>query len=111
MFDLDAAMSAVTGDSSSKFFLIAQPAVIKKWALRTNVDGSLAFPGLSPLGGTLAGIPVIASDGVASNTFILIDANQVAAASDMISLDGSRQATIEMQTAPASPPSNPGLSI
>ena len=104
LLDIDAALTAISGDSASKYFLIAEPETVKKWALRTNANGSLAFPGLTPQGGTLAGIDVIASDGVASGTMIFADANQIAAASDTIELSASNQAALEFQTAPSSPP-------
>ena len=47
LLDIDAALTAVSGDSASTYFLIAEPETVKKWALRTNPNGSLAFPGLT----------------------------------------------------------------
>jgi len=47
---------------------------------------------------------VIASDGVASGTFVLVDANQVAASAGTVELSASNQAALEFQTTPSSPP-------
>jgi hypothetical protein len=47
---------------------------------------------------------VIASDGVAANTFVVVDANQIAASAGTVELSASNQALLEFQTAPASPP-------
>ena len=45
------------------------------------------------------------SDGVPANTALLVDAQQVAAASETIQLSHTNQAIVQMDTAPDSPPS------
>jgi hypothetical protein len=78
--------------------------VAKKLATRASTAGEVAFPGLSPMGGTLFNVPVIASDGAPSGNLILLDASQVVAASDIVTLDASSQTSVQMDSAPDSPP-------
>jgi hypothetical protein len=50
LWDIDAALIAT--DAASKLFIIVEPETAKKWALRTTADGALAFPQMTPQGGT-----------------------------------------------------------
>jgi hypothetical protein len=59
---------------------------------------------MTPNGGTISGVPVIVSGGTPSASIVMVDAHQIAAASDTIELMASNQALLELQTAPASPP-------
>jgi hypothetical protein len=59
---------------------------------------------MTPTGGLIGGIRVITSGGLAANTFILVDAFQLAAASGNIEISASDQASLEFQTSPSSPP-------
>jgi Phage capsid family len=104
LFDIDAALTALATDAASKLFIIAEPETTKKWVLRTTADGALAFPGMTPQEGVIAGTQVLVSDGVANNTFVVVDANQIAASAGTIELSASNQALLEFQTTPASPP-------
>jgi hypothetical protein len=45
------------------------------------------------------------SDGVPANTMVLVDAQQVAAASETVQLSHANQAAVQLDTAPDSPPS------
>jgi hypothetical protein len=104
LFDIDAAAATLSIDNSSKLFLIVSSAVALKWSLRTTADGALAFPQMTPTGGSIGGITVVTSGGLAANTFVLVDAHQVAAATGNIELSASNQAALEFQSAPSSPP-------
>jgi HK97 family phage major capsid protein len=74
--------------------------------LRTTQD-ILAFPGITMMGGTFQGLPVIVSNSVpldtGTSTFIaLIDASEVLYADDgAVRLDSSNQASLQMDSAPA----------
>ena len=70
--------------------------------LYTNT-GDEAFPDATWNGGSIAGIPVIVSDGVPSGSVVLVDASQVAGASETITLDSSEQASVQLDTSPDSP--------
>ena len=55
-------------------------------------------------GGTFLGAPVIVSDGLASNTMVLVDATGIAAASGLIEIASSGEAALQMDSAPTNPP-------
>lgn len=81
-------------------------------SLMVNALGQPEFPGVTMLGGTFLGFPVIASENVptvgASPTdgsrIVFLLANQVLLADDgLVTIDASREASLQMDTAPDSP--------
>lgn len=102
--DLGVLVSAVTNYPNSKFYFIVSPTNMKKLMLKANTIGAPAFPLLGPNGGEiLPGITAIASDQIPSATAIMLAADAVAGNADTITLDGSRQAILQLQTTPDSP--------
>lgn len=84
------------------------PAVARQLALSREALGTVAFPGMTPMGGTLDGVPVRVSQYLANNggsggaPFILVDESEIFLADDgSVTLDASEQASIEMSDAPA----------
>ena len=69
----------------------------------TASNATPAFPEMTPQGGSILGIPVIASDAVTSGQVILADASGIAAGSDTIVLNTMAEGTIMPDTAPDSP--------
>jgi HK97 family phage prohead protease len=73
-------------------------------AMMTNPLGQSEFPGMTMTGGTLNGMPVIASDYItkAMNIVVLVNASDIFVADDgEINIDASREASLEMSDAPA----------
>jgi len=73
-------------------------------AMMTNPLGQHEFNGMSMTGGTLNGMPVIASDYItkAMNIVVLVNASDIFVADDGdIQIDASREASLEMSDAPA----------
>jgi HK97 family phage prohead protease len=71
-------------------------------AMMTNPLGQLEFPTMNMTGGTLNGMPVIASDYVPAGIVALVNASDVYLADDGdITVDMSREASLEMSDAPA----------
>jgi hypothetical protein len=101
--DIYAGLDALALHANSRVFVVTTPDVTKAWALRTNADGSLAFPMLSIGGGTLAGLTVIASDGVTAGEAVFIDATQIAANGGTVVLDRTRQAALQLDDTGDSP--------
>ena len=73
--------------------------------LATN--GNQLFPGMTPLGGEMLGLPALVSRSVpnvggspATDSLLLVDAAQIAADSAAIELDMSSQAALAMDSAP-----------
>ena len=68
-------------------------------------NGATAFPTMSPTGGTIFNVPVLVSGASAvSGKIIVVDASGLAGSSMAIELQQLRQATIQMDDAPDSPP-------
>lgn len=63
------------------------------------MDRCFAFADVTYRGGSIAGIEVLVSSGVSSGTMILVDAAQVAAASETVTLSASDQASVQMEDA------------
>lgn len=84
------------------------PAVARLLSFTRDALGNPAFPGVTPFGGTLDGIPLRVSQYLANNggsggsPFILVDESEVYLADDgSVTLDASEQASIEMSDTPA----------
>lgn len=83
------------------------PAVARSLAFKRDALGNVAFPGTTPFGGTLDGIPLRVSQYLANNggsggsPLILVDESEVYLADDgTVTVDASEQATIEMSDTP-----------
>lgn len=83
------------------------PAVARFLAFMRDALGNIAFPGVTPNGGSLDGIPLRVSQYLANNggsagsPFILVDEAEVYLADDgNVTLSASEHATIEMSDAP-----------
>jgi HK97 family phage major capsid protein len=70
-----------------------------------NALGQTAFPTVSATGGTLLGAPVVPSLAVPEDTIILIDQQMILHAADpSVAVDVSREATVNLDSAPTVPP-------
>lgn len=83
------------------------PAVARFLAFMRDALGNVAFPGMTANGGSLDGVPVRVSQYLANNggsggsPFILVDEAEIYLADDgNVTLDASREATIEMSDTP-----------
>ena len=120
--DLSAAllamMTALRGNIMSPAWIMSPAAALFLGTLRTALDVP-AFPGMVSTGGvpgallptpTLMGIPVIVSgnvalDGNGKSDIVLVDQSQIMLADDnQITIDASTEASLQMDTAPATPP-------
>src|SRR5262245_16420746 len=90
---------AITATRRRTRSAIGAPDAVKKLATRSNA-GVLTFPELGPTGGTMLGVPVLASDGVPAGQLVLMDAAQFAAGDEGIELASSGDAMIGLDTAP-----------
>lgn len=85
------------------------PAVARMLAFARDPLGNVAFPGVTPTGGTLDGIPLRVSQYLANNggsggaPFILVDESEVYLADDgSVTLDSTDVAAIQMDNDPGS---------
>jgi hypothetical protein len=102
--DIAALLAAVDTDADSRLFLLMNADSAKFLTAKTTSTGELAFPGMTPNGGTLAGMRVLVTDAAGLNV-ILVDAKQLACAAGDIALDTARAATLQFDSAPDSPSS------
>lgn len=101
--DLRGMLAAITTGARSQLFLLTTSAIAKVLAVLHTSTGEAAFPVMNYNGGQIGGIRVIVSDGVPASTMVLVDAQQIAAASETIQLSASNEAIVQMDTAPDSP--------
>jgi len=80
--------------------------------LMLNTLGQREFPDMGPNGGTLLGIPVVTSENIPStggspadgDPIIILSAQDILLADDgQVTIDASREASLQMETAPDSP--------
>lgn len=103
--DIAAALAALNTDAASRLFVLIEASTAKAWATKTTQDGAAAFPGMTPQGGEICGMPAIVSDGLTAGTIVVVDASQIAAGAGTVEVDASKQASLQMETTPDSPPS------
>lgn len=94
-------------------FLMTQTQALSL-SLMLNSLGQPVFPGMTSEGGTLVGYPVIASENLGMQTggspadgglIIFLKANEIMLADDgQVVIDASNQATVQLDSAPDSPP-------
>ena len=101
--DLRGMLTQVTTSARSALFLLMTSTIAKVLSVLHASSGSAAFPGMTPNGGTIGGLTAVVSDGVPSQTMILVDAHQVAAASETVQLSAVTQAVVQLDTGPDSP--------
>jgi hypothetical protein len=101
--DLRNLIQTISLGAASRLFLVMQPDAVAAWA-SVGGDSGPAFPGLSYNGGNAAGIPVISTDGCPSGQIILADAAGIAANSEGLRVDQTSVASLNMDSAPDSPP-------
>lgn len=80
---------------------ITTPAVARKLSGLVNTVDNRRFPNITPFGGSYQGVPLIVSNHVDTDAFILAIASEIWLADDgVVTLDASREASIIMDTAP-----------
>jgi len=84
-------------------FLLS-PANALALSFRTNLDGSPEFPGIGISGGTYKGLQFITSNTLTTNVVALAPQYILMADDGGVTIDASTEATLQMDSAPASPP-------
>jgi hypothetical protein len=103
---LRALLTAITTNARSQLYLLVTSGIAKTLAVLSKNAGNEAFPNMKFSGGLLSGIPTLVSDGVTGQTMVLVDGQQVAAASESIQLSAATEAAVQLDTAPDSPVSS-----
>jgi HK97 family phage major capsid protein len=82
---------------------VMSPANALSLSFRTNLDGSPEFPGIGIGGGTYRGLNFVTSGTAGTNVIALQPALVLYADEGGVTVDASREASIQMDSAPASP--------
>ncbi len=101
--DLRCLLQAITTSARSQLFLLMTSTIAKALAVMHDTTGRPAFPGMNYNGGSIGGIQCVVTDGMPASTAVLVDAQQVAAASETIQLSATNEAAVQMDSAPDSP--------
>ena len=72
-------------------------------SMQLTVTGSPAFPSINATGGSIVGIPVIASETAGTNIVAVVPRYILVADDGSVTVDVSREASIQMDSAPANP--------
>lgn len=72
-------------------------------SLARTTNGERMFPNLGPLGGSIGGIPVITSQAAGTTVALVVPSEILFADDGGVDIDVSREASVEMDTAPTSP--------
>ena len=95
---------ATANQSTDGLVLVMRSALALGIGMSRNAFGSKEFPDMTKDGGTLEGIPVIASQNVPTGLVIAINAPSVLLADDGgVNFDVSTEASLQMDSAPDSP--------
>ena len=91
----------MTLHAGSRLYLVVTVDTAARLALTTTPDGGFLYPDVTPEGGSIAGIAVFVSDGLpaassGATNALLIDASGLVLADETVTLDSSRNASIEM---------------
>lgn len=108
-YDMARLMAAFIADNQdpTNAVLLMSASVAMGLSLMVNALGQPEFPNISMQGGTIVGLPVVVSQNVGARV-ILLNASDILLADDGgITIDISREATIEMSTTPLSGESSP----
>jgi HK97 family phage major capsid protein len=110
MQDIAKLIDALDLDSSSKPFILVEAATAAALSTKTAAtSASFVFNQMTPLGGVIAGVPVLVCDGLTAGTVLAVDANQIAAASEGVNVSIMREGDVQMDSSPGSPPTAASL--
>jgi len=92
----------INAKTASGLYFVMHPSLAKSISLMRNALGQKEFPELTADGGKLEGDPVVTGDNVTSTHLILLNPREIYKIGDMgVQVSISREATIEMNDAPA----------
>lgn len=101
--DIGTALATMTLGAGSRIFALTSGSFAAQLSVMMLAGGP-AFPQMTPNGGAIGALSLVATDAVPGTHIVLADASQIAAASETITLDSSTEALIQLDTAPDSPP-------
>jgi HK97 family phage major capsid protein len=107
--DIRSLLAAVEPKAESKLLFVMSPNVCRGASCLFS-DG-FVFPQMSPTGGSMLGIPAMACDALAPGTAVLLDGSGIAGESDFITVETSKDTTIQMRNDASSDGENQTISL
>lgn len=104
--DLGTMAAAVCISSACKPFLIIDAGTSANLSFKTDTAGQLAFPDMTPSGGSIGGVTVLVSDDLpvddsTGGYAVMLDADSIAGDTGSIVLDSSSAAALQMDDDPS----------
>jgi hypothetical protein len=101
--DLGNLLETIQVGENSRLFFVLSGSDAKALLTKTNAAGVLAFPrlNLTTGGEILPGISAIISNALPTGTALMVDAAGLLLGDQGLTLDGSRQASLQMESAPS----------
>lgn len=104
--DLGELLDVVNTKGAGKPYLVVSPRTANRLATKSTTTGEQAFPGMTPSGGEVCGVPVLVSDQAPAPTSsghgaILIDGSAIVGDSDTVAVDASENAALQLASDPA----------
>lgn len=105
--DLGELLDVVNTKGAGKPYLVVAPRTANRLATKATTTGEQAFPGVTPQGGEIAGVPLLVSDQAPApdsngHGAILIDGSAIGGDSDTVAVDASENAALQLASDPAS---------
>jgi HK97 family phage major capsid protein len=105
--DLGNLLDVVNTKGAGKPYLVVAPRTANRLTTKPTTNGEQAFPGMTPNGGEIAGVPVLVSDQApapdsSGHGAILIDGSAIVGDSDTVAVDASENAALQLASGPAS---------
>lgn len=102
--DLRTLLQNISNDGvNSKLFLIVSRTIAEAWSVLGDSAGGPAFPDARVDGGSIGGIQIVATDEAVAGEIILVDATQVAAGQEGLTLDTATETSLNLDTPGDSP--------
>ena len=105
LVDLAAAYAAMPDSSSSRYFGLCSPRLLKAIATLSDADGHALFPDVSPtLGGSVAGCQLVPCDAIpvtsSGSDLVIVDASLLLMGAEDPKVSLSTEASVDMQNVP-----------
>ena len=103
---LAGALSSIDTDARSRVYIVVTPKIAEQLAIlgATSTSAEAAFPDAAITGGSIGGMEIVVSDALAAGNVYVIDATAFVASSGDVELNVYDQMSLQMDTAPNSPP-------
>jgi HK97 family phage major capsid protein len=102
--DIRTLLAIVSPRATSKLYLVTGTEVAQGLATQTTSSGAIAFPGMTPTGGEIQGVPVLVTDQMPTTSdgspLMLVDASRIAGDTEGLTMVAADSASVQMSDSP-----------